>query len=544
MSVLKKVSIPSARSIALYLSGFACLVLTALMNRHAGESQGATESGRMLLGYSAMVIDFAGLVVFGSIAGGLFAQNKKVIGSVVLAITLGCAAYSITSIMGFVGSEWLSVEESRKMHERRAQEQHAAQLAAAKLRQETQARLAEQHLKQIQGTTVQGSGSQKERRAQQRELRKDQNTAALDLITKMGQQVDAAPAPEKSEEITIRPNARTEALSILTGLSERTITVLLMAGVAVLLILIKLVAFPLGGYYWSRKSVIHDAMVLEGRFNRSVESTMAALPAPAAVAPQIAQAPVALVAEPAPVAPPKAKAPPVPAMPEEWRDLLTAIGYPDGKWAGPLRKREDLDAHALRWFTWLLAHKHVGEITGEALDKLHADFVGGDHRDAPWKVMQAKGALSKLKWVTKRSYAAPTTWTITGITPVRLREVLIRKKVVEAEATTAPAKKPAKAPPTVEEAVPAPQKAQQTQGGGTVVEGPFAGAALVAAVANDDAPKAPVVVPRRAAQGLLPYRPDMEAMRRLSREQKAMWQAKRWTMHRKQQNRMSRVRAA
>jgi hypothetical protein len=250
--------------------------------------------------------------------------------------------------------------------------------------------------------------------------------------------------------------------------------------------------------------------------------------------------------------PQKAKAPPAPVLAPEWQQLIDAIGYPTGKWAGALRDREGLDAHALRWFTWLCAHKHVGEITGDQLDKLHVEFVSGDHRKDPWKVPQAKGALAKLKWVHKRASVAPTTWTITAVAPVKLRTELVRRKVVDAAALPEEGKKPEKKP-EIEERVPAKAaktaEKVETKEATNVLVGPFVSGVQPA---NDVAPLPPPVAPeppakRKPVQGMAELQrglPDMEALRRLTRHEKAMWQSRKWTVDRKQVNRMSRARAA
>lgn len=509
---------PSPVSFFLYLAGFALLVVTAAMNRHAGVSQGATEEGRQLLGAGAIIIDIVGLVIFGSVVGYLYAAGKKVLGTLVLVVVVGCALFSISSIMSFVANEWLSVAESRRTAVQSAKETRAAQIAAqelaAKERRELQAKLAAQHLKTLEGTNLgKGAGRQ-----EKRELRKDMNTAAADLIAKVGQ-ADPVAAPQAQNlppaEITLRPDGGSEIMGWMASLPERTVQVTRMAALAILLIVLKAFAFPLGAYFWGRKTAeelrTFDLPSSPPPTEPAKLETAKplALPKPTAVA-----EPIALRAEPSP----------------EWRALLDQIDFPRKKPLGALRPRDAREAVGWRWFVWICAFNRTGVFTTDEMTRMYDEFSGADHREQ-WGVKHAKGELSSAarKFIQVRDSRSPATWTVAAMPLDRLRDRLIKYKVI-----------PPHKPKDVAQAAPSEPEVAE----GRIV--PFSGGASSAAPPAREPQKASSG-PRRALQGLAEmsrHFPDLEGLRRLERRNKAFWQAKMLTPHRKQLNRFSRARAA
>lgn len=513
LTLLKKIPRPSTRAVWLYLGGFACLALTALMNRHAGVSQGATEEGRQLLGAAAIVIDIVGIVVFGSVAGNMFWAGKKFLASMVLIVMIGCALFSITSIMSFVASEWLSVAESRKATIEAGKQRDVAAIHAAKERREAQERLAQSGLGMMQAQLKEAN------RKEKRVLSEKFSKGTSEMIDALGKEQTAKPADPPSQEIAMRPDGGAEVASWMLSIPEKTWQVTRIAAVAILLIVLKAFAFPLGAYYWSREGA---------RAYATIDVTPTAAMADQQTIPLEAIKPLAL---PKPVEIKQSQPAPDP-MAAEWRAILDGLDFFASR-KGPLRPGVARDKIGYHWLAWLMAERRTGEFTSEQVDRLYDEFCSAAHREQVSGINIAKGELrtagdkAKKKSIQVRDSKSPTLWTINPIPAGRVRETLIKRNLLSPSPEAA-------APKTVEAA------------SGSVV--PFvstSGAdARPAPAANDDAP---VPAPRKPVQGLAEltrHVPDLRAMAALERQEKAAWRAKGQTAARPYLHRFSRARAA
>jgi len=208
----------------------------------------------------------------------------------------------------------------------------------------------------------------------------------------------------------------------------------------------------------------------------------------------------------------------------EGRALLASIGYPQKK-LSELRPKDDRAHLALRFLTWLTVCGLKGDHTAEQIDDLYAEFAATDCRE-PWGIRIVKAELSDhRKWVTvkqTRSAATdatkrPSIWTISPPTLPRLRELLVKKGVI---------------------GEPPPEDKKK----GTVV--PFGEAASEPKAPASEAADQPIDVPPQPVKGRAElqrrFRPDLDSMRALAREQKRAWQQRIWSRDRKQTNRMIR----
>jgi len=115
------------------------------MNRHAGVSQGAPKKADSCSARASIVIDVVGhrdlRIHRRQLAGGV-GKAKKLMAPLVMLVVIGCALFSITSIMSFVAGEWLSVAESRKARHRGDQAARSGLHPGRQDRREAQERLA------------------------------------------------------------------------------------------------------------------------------------------------------------------------------------------------------------------------------------------------------------------------------------------------------------------------------------------------------------------------------------------------------------------
>ena len=535
-SLLRSIPIPTARAVVLYTAGIACLILTALMNRHAAVSQAATEHGRELIGAGAMLIDIVGLVVFGTIAGNLLAQRKRMIGGIVLLVTIGSAVYSVTSIVSFVAQEMLSVEQSRKDARQAQLDRVASDGQAAKERREAQERLAQSTLGVLQ-SQMKDAG-----RKEKRQLSKDLAKNSGELIDSLGKEQAARPTSSGTtqHEIALRPDAATEVLSWISAMPERTVQVTRMAFFAVLLILFKLLAFPLAGFYSQRKA---DVVALRTPDTASVPSTGTLTRVPDEIvieADKLIAAPVAQAAkaeEPAKKATTTAASEPPAEPAAEWRDLLDGLGHFHPR-KGPLRPPLDRKVVGYHWATWLYAYGHTGAYSKDQMTKLHEQFCLAAWRElgdptsntAKSHLYQVAAKLDRKTIAKKGGNSGPTTWHIEPVPAAKVRRWLTKAGVLTAapavsltEATKAVAAEPAQ-----EEAL-----ADKEATVGSVI--PFAGGS--AAVSPP---------PAKPVRGLAQLRgvPDLDAMRHAARMDKTTWRSKGHTPRPQYLHRFSRARAA
>ncbi len=396
-------------SITLAASGIGALVITMLMNRHAGESMGATSEGRALLSAGAIAVDVVGICVMGMVAGALISKRGawlKILGGLFGLVMIGSVGLSIMSIMNFVAAERMSVDRARKAQEqaveqrredqRKAAEarQRAAELAAKEQR-DTQARLAESHLK-WQQRQIEGAG-----RKERRELRKETQAGAAEIIAKVGQAAPAPAAPEPTAPleppvVIVRSEYGVEMIAEMSGLDARTVIVTQMGWLAVLLILYKALAFPGSAILWAKASdeaEIFRPLPAPARIDPPVTIDMAALPPPSQDAaaddgnpptpPVPAEIPPAAEAAPPPPAEPEKPAQPVVRTLLDGADQsLRAIGFPvDGPPVGPLRSRDDPKTTARRFVVWVRAYGRDGDMHEDEIVRLYAEFAREDHRE-------------------------------------------------------------------------------------------------------------------------------------------------------------------
>ncbi len=496
---------PRTLSILLYLAGFTALIITALMNQSFGVSQGATEHGRQLLGTAAIVVDVAGLVIFGSVAGRLAAAGRRTLAGIVGAVVIACAGFSIASVMGFVASEKLSMASAREAQLKAITDTQKAKLAAEKERRDTQARLAEQHMKWTQNSVRKDDMSRREKRDALESIGK--------VITAVGQDGKETVGAESGPVIVIRPDGQAELISKLTGIQPETISLSMMAWLSVLLIIIKALSFPFAAYFW-----------------RTPEMAFAGIP----VAPPVAPPPDPLPALAKQMALPPPRREPldnkVLTIREEpnpeWRALLAQVDFPPlgARHKGPKRPKEKPTVSAARFVLWLAAYKETGDFPSDHLDKLYEEFCTTDHRD-PCGTRVIKPELEAFGKKIARKWQGPegTTWSIGLPSLDKLSDILQKRGVIPKDA-----------------AAPTPQKAE---GKGRVVV-PFADGSSEAVpppAANENS-GGKVRKPIGGMAILNRVMPEWQT--HWARQQKIAWRAKAWMAHKKQKNRMSRARAA
>jgi hypothetical protein len=394
-----------ALSIGLGVGGAACLCVTALMNRHMGSTMGATAEGQALLSAGSIIIDLVGLTGFGIATGALAGSANRV--KKWLAIPTGLvmvvsAGLSITSIMNFVAAERVSVQKARAAQQADIDKRRQAQADAAKARQtaqeqaakdqrDTQAQLAKQHLTWME-TQMKGASPKA-----QREMRKDMNTAAADVIAKVGQSTAVAPAPSTPDAplpepiVIVRSESGAELIAEITGLDAHVVQLTQMAWLAVLLIVIKAFSFPLSALFWPRDEQ-QPIPLAAPRVVDAIATEVFSLTAPQAgveVAPiDDGQKTTPIAAEVSKPAAAKLEPPKPPAAPIV-RELipgaaasLEAINFdPRNRPEGVLRRVDAPKDAARRLITWMRAHDLSGNHTAAQIVELHAEFCGLDHRE-------------------------------------------------------------------------------------------------------------------------------------------------------------------
>lgn len=365
---------------AFALAGGTALLITAAMNKSFGVSQAATSEGQQLLGTAAIVIDVAGLVLFGLATGALAARGKKVAAFMTGTVMLLCALFSIASIMGFVASERLSLSKSREDKIKSKQAQEVSRELAAKETRDRQAALAEKHLKWLQGTTRESGG---------RRERKDMLEAANKTISSLTKPEEAPAKVPEDLTVAMRPDGQAELLSEMTGFSMAGVQISIVAYLSVLLIVIKGFSFPLAAFFWSapKMSKVIELREGEGYKLASSDGPLAEVsiigppkmienkgsnngldPVPAAVSSEIHPTILARLARP--------------PMPEAI-PALQGFGYPlAGKPKGELRKVFSSPKGAAQNFvTWLQAYDLVGTYSPDELIQLYKEFARRDHRE-------------------------------------------------------------------------------------------------------------------------------------------------------------------
>ena len=182
MQAIKRFFTGYLLAILVGLSAAAALAITTRMNQMAGVSQAATEEGQFLLGWAAIVVHVAGVVLCGLVMGAAAKRGYKKLAFGMGTIVIASAIFSAMSIMGFMASEALSVTKSREAQiEQRSLDSEARRKAAEK-RLEIQAKLAEKALG-LNQVDVKGKGIGREER---KDIRKSNQEGQRALIAEIG----------------------------------------------------------------------------------------------------------------------------------------------------------------------------------------------------------------------------------------------------------------------------------------------------------------------------------------------------------------------
>lgn len=498
------------------VAGTFALLVTMMMNRAFGTMSASTAEGARLLSTASIVIDVAGLVLFGLAAGALLRRRKWIGAAICIMVMLGSAGFSMMSIISFVASEQKGLEYARKAEEERKASAEKAQREAQKEVRDTQTKMAEQQLKWLQNTVKEADG---------RRERKDMVDAAKKLITEIGQQ-QAATIPKvevPKEEVKARPDSGTEMLANVTGIDYATVQLSRMLYLAALLLIIKSFSFPLCSYFGSAEtSQVIDLEPVDPR-KMLIDPPKALLAAPKMGTTAL------LTAQ-------RVSFPQRPDPSSDAKRLLEAIDFAPSFYRGPEREKDSRDHVAWRFLAWVTAHSLGGEHNNEKMDALLEEFAAADHRPA-WasRVVKAElQALGKGFATTKQASVArsdggrdrATHWVIVPPTIPKLMSLLEKNKVIAGPK----------------------QPAAKEAGPSTVV--PFSGAAGVAPDAAPAADKASQMdISSKAwlkrvaslANGLDWSAHDDPS---LARAEKASWRERLIGTHKKQRNRMSRNRSA
>ena len=291
-------------SIGSAVGGITCLIVTGLILKHFGESLGATDSGRILLGAASVLVHVIGLVLMGLAFGHFCKVRNWYWAPVVLLIMLGAGGYTITSIMGFVATERISVAQSREDAAKAKRKRETDAAEAAKKRQEAQERLAKSQLGFMQAEVKDASG--RERRVLQKNFAGD----AAKLIAEVGKE----PANEQkaaSGEIAMRPDAQSEQIAEMTGASVSVVQLTLMAWIAIMMVALEIVLWPLSSFTWPRKIAVE---LIEDKREEAIAVGTEVCP-PLVLTPEPKALPAPLIAELAAV---RVSAPdPIPALEPE-----------------------------------------------------------------------------------------------------------------------------------------------------------------------------------------------------------------------------------
>lgn len=217
----------------------------------------------------------------------------------------------------------------------------------------------------------------------------------------------------------------------------------------------------------------------------------------------------------------------------EARALLTAADFPVKAPRGPLRQRDKRDVLPLRFALWLRAHEIAGEHESSKLQAIYLEYAQADHRE-PWdwrivakEITEGLGRFNVAKAMRKDKTDGVTRTYFTLRQPAldKLKEVLAKKGVLkEPDPPPGAKKKGSNIFPLALSGAPAPKATPETSTGPTA--------------------KSKSPVKGRAELHPLGGQPDIEGMRALARQHKAMWREKLSVFQRKQRNRFSRARGA
>lgn len=198
-----------------FAGGCVCLVLTALMNFLQGQMLGVTWLGQLVNSSASVTVDIVGIVVIGTVAGRLLAAKKYALSLALWLVVFAAGLWSINSLITFQAGERIA-----------AGDQYAQQLGrtakADKMNQDNSSwytRMA---------TKVTG------------------RAARQDMIKASGEEVKAV--REAKTEAVIDPGAGAKVLAKFSNQNAETIVIAQITYLSFLLIMLKVVSFPLQGY--------------------------------------------------------------------------------------------------------------------------------------------------------------------------------------------------------------------------------------------------------------------------------------------------------
>lgn len=335
-------------------------------------------------------------------------------------------------------------------------------------------------------------------------------------------------ASEKSATVVASeadPGAKTWAL--IAGIDLRTMQGIIVFGFATVILL----GASLGHY-------VSSTML------RSKRRRMIVVDAETATRADVKEATKELLA----LAPPKAKVlPEIIVRPDpspEARALLTAVDFPVKAVRGPLRQRDKRDVLPWRFMLWLRANEIAGEYESSKMQAIYLEYAQADHRE-PWdwrivakEICEGLGRFNVSKAMRKDKETGVThTWFALRQPPLdKLKEALAKKGVLREPEPPPGTKKKG----SILSFPLALTGAPTDKGAPDKKSGDNSGRPEPAAKARVSLPKATPIKGRAELQS----GPDIDGMRALARQQKAMWREKLTIFHQKQRNRFSRARGA
>lgn len=236
------------KAIGAFLAVFAvcCLFLTGWIIHKSGVMQGATDDGQWALGLAAIAVHLS-IAVFGL---AMFGSRRFLVKVACGVIMLGAAACSAWQITSFLATEVISVTKAREMKDQRESARVAAAIELAKQRQKTQAELAKSQLKWFQGTTEETRG---------RLSRKDYMESGNKLIVEIGK-ADVIELPEtKTETAPLQAGLLAQWVARRLGWDETALQASPYLLIALMLLLIEVISWPLASYFWNKPTEIVEA---------------------------------------------------------------------------------------------------------------------------------------------------------------------------------------------------------------------------------------------------------------------------------------------
>ena len=395
-----------------------CLIITSLMTRQSGVSQGSTAEGQQYLGFASIAIHL-GLPVFGIAAGAFFRSHLKILGVGMFVLVLLCAMFSIRNIMNFVAAERISIAKKNDADAKGKAAREASLLKAAEERQKTINKMAQDQLAWTRSTVKEADG---------RRERKDSMDAGTKFITDFAKtEIAVAPTTTDPNAATVvQSEAGAELLAEMTGWKVSAIQLGDVVQIAVMLIIFESFGWTIASYLWGLNPPPAAARV------GTLEAPEP--PKPLGGPPRGGQKLLPSPSSPKNGTGGKEKALTIRTEPSpEWRALLDEIDYPPpgARYNGPLRPKDKREHAALRLLCWMGAYKESGDYTGDQLKALYEEFAQADHR-VGWadRIVKPELEVTGRKIASKRQQNGATLWTIHPPNLDKLRAMLEKARVI------------------------------------------------------------------------------------------------------------------